>query len=115
MRKLLAIVPLAFLLASCGSFTWKGQGGGVSDEQAARGIRDVEYLTRAYDTETYFRSLRRRKDGRANAFGRDLSAIQSTIDRHIFNYSPGDPSVNYESDVGVGDHVMRFGTTFLAR
>ena len=59
--------------------------------------------------------VRRRADGRSNAFGRDLASIQSTIDRHFFNYSSDDPYVNVETNTSSGGHLLRFGTTLLAR
>lgn len=102
-------------LCSCSSFTWKGQKSGLSEDEKRRGLEDFTALTRQYETETYFRRLRARADGRANAFGRDLSSIQETVDRHFFNYSPDDPYVNHPTEVGVLGHMGRFGTTFLAR
>ena len=110
------LLVLSFLaLASCGSFTWEGQKAGLSEDEAQRGIQDFSALARQYETETYFRSVKRRGDGRANAFGRDMQAIQDTIDRHFFNYSTDDPYVNHATETGILGHLGRFGTTFLAR
>jgi hypothetical protein len=114
MRTLALALSLA-ALCSCTSFTWQGQKAGLSSDEALRGVEDFAALTRKYETETYFRRLSRRQDGRANAFGRDLAHIQETIDRHFFNYSVDDPYVNFETETGVLGHMARFGTTFLAR
>jgi hypothetical protein len=53
--------------------------------------------------------LRRRNDGRNNAFGRDLMAVQDFIDRHVWNYNQNDPYVNYSNDTTKLGHVGRFG------
>ena len=79
----LALVPLA----SCSTFGWEGQGAGVTKEQAARGIKDPAALASTYETQSFFRSVRRRSDGRNNAFGRDLMSITNFIDRHFWNYA----------------------------
>ena len=113
MSKLALILPLA-LMCSC-QMTWRGQGGGVTPEQAARGIKDPTALVREYETESYWRGVRRRMDGRANALGRDLNSIATTVDRQFFNYSPSDPYVNFSSSVGTTDHLLRFATQLFAR
>lgn len=115
MTRHLAIVLLSLSLVSCQSFTWQGQNANISAEDRAKGLKDVATLAAEYESEAYWRSVRRRSDGRANAFGRDLNSIQTTIDRHFFNYSPEDPYVNFETNVGAGDHLVRFGTTLLVR
>jgi len=73
----------------------------------------VQTLSTAHDTETFFRGLRRRNDGRSNAFGRDLMKIQDFIDRHFWNYDPNDPYVNYPSDTTTFEHLGRFGLTTI--
>ena len=113
MRKILVALPLAFLMASCSTMTWSGQGPSRSDSE--RGAIDVDELTRRYETAKFWRSVRARRDGRVNAFGRDLAAIQNTLDRHFFNYSVTDPSVNYPTDLTIIDHVGRLGVQTLAR
>lgn len=115
MRKLALVLTLAPLMAACSTFGWQGQGGGnLSEEQKDRGIKDVRALSAAHETETFFRSVRRRNDGRSNAFGRDLNHIQDFFDRHFWNYSPDDPYVNYPSDTTKFEHLGRFGLTMAS-
>ena len=109
MRKL-ALVLTLLPLAGCSNFlNWKGQGAGVSKEQKERGIRDVGALSSEYQSKHFYREVRRRSDGRNNAFGRDLMSIQNFFDRHIWNYDQNDPTVNYPSDTTKLEHVGRFG------
>lgn len=105
-RSKLLLAPFAILLASC-NVTWQGQAGGVPREQAERGIKDVAYLSRQYETETYFRQMRQRFDGLSNSFSAGFSNIRDTVDRNFFNYSPSDPYVNYQSALSPGDHLGR--------
>lgn len=108
MRKLalvLALVPFA----SCANFSWEGRGAGVSKEQADRGIKDVSALANEYETQSFFRSVRRRSDGRNNAFGRDLMKMTDFIDRHFWNYDANDPYVNFPSNTTKLEHIGRFG------
>jgi hypothetical protein len=104
-----ALVLTLLPLAACSSFGWEGQGAGVSPEQKKRGIRDVAQLSSDYETQSFFRSVRRRMDGRNNAFGRDLMSIQDFLDRHLWNYDVNDPYVNYPSNTTKLEHVGRFG------
>ena len=110
----LALLLLICCLPSC-SITWEGQGSGITKDQADRDIKDVSALASKYEAQTYFTDLRRRQSGRANAFGRDLRSIGVFIDRHFFNYSTDDPYVNYESDTGYADHLLRFTLSTVAR
>ena len=110
----LALLLLLCCLPAC-SVSWEGQGSGVTSDQASRDIVDVAALANSYEANAYFTDLRRRQSGRANAFGRDLRSIGVFIDRHFFNYSPSDPYVNYESDTGYSDHLLRFALTTVAR
>ena len=113
MRKL-ALVLTLLPLAACSSFGWDGQGGGLTKEQKSRGIRDVASLTNDYESQTFFRNLRRRSDGRNNAFGRDLMSITDFMDRHFWNYDVNDPYVNYPSDTTKFEHVARWGLTAVS-
>lgn len=115
MRRTLAVLALALALTSCKSFTWQGRGGGVDPNAAERGLKDVAQLTSEYETERFWRGVRRAADGRANAIGRDLSNIVETIDRHFFNYSPTDPMVNYETSTRSWDHLVRLPAKILPR
>lgn len=116
MRKIALALALLPMLGACQSFGWSGAGAGVTPEQAELGIMDVAALADAQDTESFFASVRRRRDGRSNAFGRDLGKITDFIDRHLFNYSADDPYVNYPSNTTMIDHVGRFGVnTFAGR
>lgn len=108
MRKL-ALVLTLMPLAACSSFVWEGQGAGVSKDQTDRGIKDVSALANDYNSQQFFREVRRRSDGRNNAFGRDLMGITDFIDRHIWNYDVNDPAVNYPSDTTKLEHLGRFG------
>jgi hypothetical protein len=108
MRKL-ALVLTLLPLAACSTFGWEGQGTSVSEEQRSRGIKDVAALSNEYNSQQFFRSVRRRSDGRNNAFGRDLMGITDFIDRHIWNYNANDPYINYPSDTTKLEHVGRFG------
>ncbi|MEZ5965798.1 MAG: hypothetical protein R3F56_18325 [Planctomycetota bacterium] len=109
MSKLSAVALSASLalLASCSSFTWKGRSSDVNAADATRGLKDVPTLTSEYETAKFFSGLRRRMDGRSNAFGRDLDNITATIDRHFFNYSADDPYVNFPTEYGPVDHSLR--------
>lgn len=109
MSKLSAVALSASLafLASCGAFTWKGRSGDTSTADASRGLKDVATLTSEYETDKFFSGLRRRMDGRSNAFSRDLDSITATIDRHLFNYSVDDPYVNFPTEYGPIDHSLR--------
>src|SRR5690606_9591096 len=89
MRTLALLLTICFLPAC--NITWKGQGSGLTSEQRQADIKDVDSLASAYETNQYFKDLRRRQMGRSNAFGRDLRSIGVTIDRHFFNYSETDP------------------------
>ena len=113
MRKLVLLLPLILSAVSCQGFTWEGQGAGLTDAQRAAGVKDLNALAREYETRTYFAGLRRRLDGRANAFGRDLASIQSSFGRHFLNYSESDPYVNYPSSTTSLGHLGRFSTTFV--
>jgi hypothetical protein len=105
-RSKLALAPLVFLFASC-NMTWQGQSANVPPELAERGFKDTAYLARQYDTETYFRHMRQRIDGRSNAFSSGMAAIRDTIDRHFFNYTAGDPYTNYGSTLSSGERLGR--------
>lgn len=96
MRKFALLIPLALALGACGSFTWQNRG--PADPNGAVGMQDVGTLAAQYANERKWRDVRRTMDGRTNALVRDLAAISSTIDRHLFNYSATDPYVNYETD-----------------
>lgn len=113
MRKLALLVPLILATTACQGFTWRGQGSGLTDEQAALGVKDIDALAREYDTRTYWAGLRRQMDGRSNAFRRDLANVQSAFGRHFLNYSADDPYVNYPTDRTSAGHLGRFTTTFF--
>lgn len=104
-KKLALIAPL-LLLSAC-NITWPGQGRGTG-EHAMNDVNDVAALQGQYDTQKYFNDVKRRKEGRENALGRDLDNITSTIDRHFFNYSADDPYVNHPSTASAFNHLMRF-------
>lgn len=108
MRKL-ALVLTLLPLAACSTFGWEGQGTSVSEEQRSRGIKDVAALSSEYSSQQFFRGVRRRSDGRNNAFGRDLMGITDFIDRHVWNYNANDPYVNFPSDTTKLEHIGRFG------
>jgi hypothetical protein len=112
MRKLaLALVLLP--LAACSTFGWES-GSTVTSEQQQRGIKDVTTLANKYETESWFRSVRRRSDGRNNAFGRDLMNISDFIDRHFWNYNANDPYINYPSNTTKLEHLGRFGLVTIS-
>jgi hypothetical protein len=108
MRKF-ALVLALLPMAACSTFGWNGQGAGLTKEQQARGIKDVTALVNDYETQTFFRSVRRRSDGRNNAFGRDLMSITNFMDRHVWNYDANDPYVNFPSRTTKLEHMGRFG------
>jgi hypothetical protein len=108
MRKL-ALVLTLLPLAACSTFVWEGEGAGVSKDMKDHGIKDVAALSNEYNSQQFFRDVRRRSDGRNNAFGRDLMGITDFIDRHIWNYDINDPAVNYPSDTTKLEHLGRFG------
>ena len=113
MRKTLLALPLILGMASCANFTWQGQG---SDQSAGgRRVKDIAELNRQYETTRLWSSVRARRDGRVNAFGRDLASLMDTLDRHLFNYSPSDPAVNFPTDLTLVDHIGRIGVTAVAR
>lgn len=113
MRKL-ALALLLLPLAACHTFGWGGESGSVTAEQRKRGVKDVSALANDYETQSFFRSVRRRMDGRNNAFGRDLMGITDFFDRHFWNYSADDPYVNYPSDTTKIEHLGRFGLTLVS-
>ena len=113
MRKL-ALVLALFPLAACSTFGWEGQGDGVTPEQQARGIKSVSALASDYEAHSFFRSVRRRSDGRNNAFGRDLMAISDFFDRHFWGYDVNDPYINFPSDTTKLEHLGRFGLTTVS-
>ncbi|MFN6196140.1 MAG: hypothetical protein ACK5BN_20195, partial [Planctomycetota bacterium] len=99
----LALLPL-------GACSWFGLDGKSSyRESGDREIKSVSSLERTHKRNQFFGELRRRNDGRNNAFGRDLMAIQDFIDRHVWNYNQNDPYVNYSNDTTKLGHVGRFG------
>jgi hypothetical protein len=108
MRKL-ALVLTLLPLAACSTFGWEGQGANLTKEQKERGIKDIAALGSAYESQSFFRDVRRRSDGRNNAFGRDLMSITDFFDRHFWNYDVNDPYVNYPSDTTKFEHFGRFG------
>lgn len=108
MRKL-ALVLTLLPFAACSSFAWEGQGAGLTEAQKKRGLKDVTALSNEYNSQQFFREVRRRSDGRNNAFGRDLMRISDFIDRHVWNYDVNDMYVNYPSDTTKLEHTARFG------
>jgi hypothetical protein len=108
MSKLALVLLLVPFAAGCSSFRWEGHGAGVTTEQSKRGIKDVAALSSEYNSQHFFREVRRRSDGRNNAFGRDLNAISEFLDRHLWNYNPNDPYINYPSDTTKLEHTGRF-------
>ena len=109
-----AIVLMLLPLAACSSFGWSGQGTSLTAEQRQRGLRDVAALSNQHDTEQFFRDVRRKSDGRNNAFGRDLMKISDFFDRHFWNYNANDPYINYPSDTTKLEHIGRFGLTTVS-
>jgi hypothetical protein len=101
-------------MAACSTFGWEGQGAGVTQEQQQRGIKDVAALANKYETQAFFRSVRRRSDGRNNAFGRDLMNITDFLDRHLWNYDASDPYINFPSNTTKFEHIGRFGLNTAA-
>lgn len=107
-----ALVLMLLPLASC--FSWSGQGSTLTKEQRQRGLRDVAALSNQHETEQFFRDVRRKSDGRNNAFGRDLMKISDFFDRHFWNYNSNDPYINYPSDTTKLEHIGRFGLTTVS-
>ena len=114
MRKLAIVLTLLPLLGACKNFGWSSQSSNLTDEQKKRGIKDVSTLSTAHESELFFSDVRRRSDGRNNAFGRDLMNIVDFWDRYFWNYSKDDPYVNYPSDTTKLEHIGRFGLTTLS-
>ncbi|MFK7743206.1 MAG: hypothetical protein AB8H80_23020 [Planctomycetota bacterium] len=108
MRKL-ALVLALLPATACSTFGWESQGSELTQEQKESGIRSVAALANEYETRTFFRGVRRRSDGRNNAFGRDLMGITRFLDRHIWNYDENDPYVNFPSRTTKLEHIGRFG------
>ena len=104
----LALALCILPVAACSSFTWSGHGSGLNNEQRERGLQDVTALSNKYESEAFYREVRRRSDGRNNAFGRDLMMINDFIDRHFWNYDANDPAVNYPSDTTKFEHLGRW-------
>ena len=113
MRKL-ALVLTLLPLAACSTFGWEGQGAGISKDQKNRGIKDVAALSNEFNSQQFYREVRRRSDGRNNAFGRDLMKISDFFDRHFWNYNANDPYINYPSDTTKLEHIGRFGLTTVS-
>ncbi len=74
-------------MMSCQSFGWRGRGTGTTEEESKQGLKDFYTMDSEYETATFWKQVRRRRDGRVNAFGRDLLRIQDILDRYFFNYS----------------------------
>ncbi|MBL8728743.1 MAG: hypothetical protein JNM25_09960 [Planctomycetes bacterium] len=110
----LALVLTLLPLAACSTFSWEGQGANLSKEQQQRGIKDVASLSSSYETQSFFRSVRRRSDGRNNAFGRDLMSVTDFLDRHLWNYDANDPYINFPSNTTKLEHMGRFGLTTVS-
>lgn len=108
MRRLALIVPLAFLLSACANFSWN-----KAPKEIGPGEIDVDALVAEYETTAYWRGVRARSDGRANAFGRGLGSIANVLDRYLLNYSASDPYVNYPSETGWLEHTGRFGVDMI--
>ncbi len=115
MRKLVVLLALAIASSSCSSFTWRGLGSDLSEEDRERGIKDIGALTREYESETYWRGVRARRDMLVNAWGRDFRAISTLIDRHVFNASATDPSINHPTDSNYLRHTLAFGFDYTGR
>jgi hypothetical protein len=99
----IALLPL-------GACSWIGFDGQSSYRDSGdREIKSVSSLETKHKKNQFFGELRRRNDGRNNAFGRDLMAIQDFIDRHVWNYNQNDPYVNYSNRTTKLGHVGRFG------
>ena len=108
MRKF-ALVLALLPLGACSTFSWGGSGTGLTAEQQQRGIKNVTTLANSLETQSFFRSVRRRSDGRNNAFGRDLMSITRFMDRHLWNYDENDPYINIPSNTTKLGHVTRVG------
>ena len=102
-----ALVLSLLPLAACSSLGLDGKD--TYRTSGDREIKPVSSLESRYQKNQFFGELRRRNDGRNNAFGRDLMAVQDFIDRHIWNYNQNDPYVNYRSNTTKIEHVGRFG------
>jgi hypothetical protein len=112
--RILAPLAVLCLLTSC--ITWKGAGvSTLSTEQREMGIQDVSVLARKYEINKYWKDTRQRYEGRNNALGRGLNNIQATFDRYFWNYSRDDPYINYQSNLGTTDQVLRFFGSIFAR
>jgi hypothetical protein len=92
MRKLASILSLTAILGT--ACTWEPWHD-VPPEQAELGIKSVSTLQAEYESARSWSEVRGRMDGLTNALQRDLGNVFTTIDRHVFNYSPSDPSVNF--------------------
>ena len=113
MRKL-ALVLTLLPLAACSTFGWEGQGAGISKDQKNRGIKDVAALSNEFNSQQFYREVRRRSDGRNNAFGRDLMSVTDFLDRHLWNYDANDPYINFPSNTTKLEHRGRFGLTTVS-
>lgn len=102
-------LAISFLsLAACSSFTWRGHSAGLTDEQREAGLKDTSALATKYESSRFYSDVRRRSDGRTNAFGRDLLKIVDFIDRHFWNYDANDPYVNYPTETTWFEQLGRF-------
>lgn len=110
----IALVLTLLPLCACSSFTWGNKPSTLTQEQRDRGLRDVHELASQYQVESFYRDVRRRSDGRNNAFGRDLVKILDFVDLHFWNYDSNDPAVNYPSQTTKLEHLGRFGLVTLS-
>jgi hypothetical protein len=113
MRKLATVLPLTLLLGACSTFTWQGRNAGLTEGQRERGVKSIDTLVQEYESENYWRGMRRTIDGRTNALSRDLGNISATIDRHFFNYSSTDPYVNFETNQTYFTGALHQGGSFV--
>lgn len=114
-----ALVLTLLPLAACSSLYLDGKdrlyvdsrhaqlGEGENPNQSK--VMPVSVLTRNHQKNQFWGELRRRNDGRNNAFARDLMGIQDFIDRTVWNYNSNDPYVNYSNDQTKLGHLGRFG------
>jgi hypothetical protein len=100
------VLALSFLsLAACSSLSWKGRE--TTSNTNPEGV-DPRALANGYESRAFYSDVRRRMDGRSNAFGRDMLKIVDFIDRHFWNYDADDPYVNYSTDTTWFQQLGRF-------
>jgi hypothetical protein len=94
----LAVVGLLVLGVSCSSFSWRGNGGDVDSDAAAKGIKSVDELARNYENQRYWGFWQGVMGAHAQAFNDGLHNFHMSFNRSFLNHRNGTSSGRYTYD-----------------